>query len=245
MARCPFATWRPLRENAVQDGIIPRAVILHTAVSDAQSLFGFFQNSSDLESHFYVNESGHIEQYIDTGVRADANLNANDFAVSIETWDGRETIPWNELQVKAIVRLVDWLCSVHPISREKIASPTGKGIGWHTMFGAPGPWTNVRGKTCPGAPRIAQTKNIIIPSVQKLGNTAQEVADMTSEESRKLNELWELWHKGNQTAGHPQTTGEGTGYVVEMLGNSRDNANNADRLTALEAKVDAILAKLG
>ena len=164
MAICPFAVWRPLPENSTQPRIAPRAVVLHTAVSAAQSLYGHFLNFSDLESHFYVNEFGIIEQYLDTTIRADANLNANGFAVSIETWDGGTIRPWNPLQVEAIVRLVDWLCATHGIPRVQIPRWDGAGIGWHVMWGAPGPWTPVA-KECPGGPRIDQTRNVIIPRV--------------------------------------------------------------------------------
>lgn len=166
MAWCPFAIHKPLRENATQGNITPRAIVLHTAVSNATSLFDFFQNNSNLESHFYVRENGVIEQYMDTEIMADANKNANGFAVSIETWDGGVIREWTDAQVVAIIRLCDWLCAVHKIPREQIPTSYGAGIGWHVMFGAPGPWTPVA-KSCPGAPRIAQVKNIIIPAVKR------------------------------------------------------------------------------
>lgn len=169
MARYPKALWKPLRENVTQGKITPRAIILHTAVSDALSLFNFFQNNSDLESHFYVREDGTVEQYMDTGVRADANKNANDFAVSIETWDGRTIRPWTTRQVDSLVNLCDWLCRTHGIPRVQIPTANGAGIGWHVMFGAPGPWTPVS-KSCPGVHRIEQTKKLIIPSVAARAN---------------------------------------------------------------------------
>jgi hypothetical protein len=165
MAWCPFAIHKPLSENHWQGSITPRAVILHTAVSGASSLFGFFQNNSNLESHFYVRNDGTIEQYMDTGIRADANKNANDFAVSIETQDDRVIKPWTAQQVDALVRLVSWICNVHGIAKRQIPSAYGEGIGWHVQFGAPGPWTPVS-KSCPGSPRIEQTKNVIIPRVR-------------------------------------------------------------------------------
>jgi hypothetical protein len=164
MAWCPFATHKPLSENHTQGSITPRAVILHTAVSSSNSLFDFFQNSSNLESHFYVTDSGAIEQYMDTRVQADANKNANGFAVSIETEDGREIRPWTDPQLAALIRLCIWICDTHSIPKVQIPTANGSGIGWHVMFGAPGPWTPVA-KVCPGAPRIAQTKTILIPAV--------------------------------------------------------------------------------
>jgi hypothetical protein len=167
MARCPFATWRPLPENAYQDPIDPDQVILHTAV-DAEgrtSLFGYFgQEEVTLESTFYVRMDGEIEQYLDTNVRADANFHANPRAISIETEDdGRPDItPWTAAQIVSLVRLIDWLCTVHPkILRRRCPAWDQAGIGYHTMWGAPSPWTPVEGKTCPGAARIPQVDGII------------------------------------------------------------------------------------
>lgn len=168
MAWCPFAAHRPLPETHGQGRITPRAVILHTAAGASESLYDFFRNSSNLESHFMVGESGHIEQYIDTTVRADANYNANDFAVSIETGDGGVIKPWNSAQVASLVRLVGWICDTHGIPKRQIPSAYSSGIGWHVQFGAPGAWTPSV-KSCPGGPRIHQTKTVIIPRVAQGG----------------------------------------------------------------------------
>ncbi|HET6287964.1 MAG TPA: peptidoglycan recognition family protein [Amycolatopsis sp.] len=175
MAWCPFAVHKPLSENHTQGSITPRAVILHTAVSASDSLFDFFQNHSDLESHFYVTENGVIEQYMDTRIRADANKNANSFAVSIETEDGREIRPWSQAQLAALVRLVAWICDTHGIPKVQIPRADGAGIGWHVQFGAPGPWTPVA-KSCPGMPRIGQTRDVLIPAVAR--NTPIEEEEM-------------------------------------------------------------------
>lgn len=165
MAICPFAVWRPLPEQGRQRATeAKRLAILHSAVDgSASSLWNFFRNSTDLESHFYVREDGLIEQYLDTDQRADANRFANDEAISIETDDHSDpdTRPWSPAQVRSIVRLLDWCCDVHPlISRDRANGPAGRGIGWHTMWGAPSDWTPVN-KSCPGRARIAQMPGII------------------------------------------------------------------------------------
>lgn len=172
---CPFAVVKLLPENATQVKITPRAVILHTAVDSStpnSSLEPYFARGDvGVESHFYVMNNGTIEQYMDTCVMADANLNANSFAVSIETEDdgAPEQTPWTTAQLDSLVRLVSWLCDVHGVPRVLISSPTGSGIGWHAMWGAPSAWTPSAGKTCPGSPRIKQTTEIVIPRVAGQG----------------------------------------------------------------------------
>jgi len=54
-----------------------RRLILHTAVSSNTSLFDFFSVPGRSTSHFYVAHDGSVEQYIDTGIRSTANLQAN------------------------------------------------------------------------------------------------------------------------------------------------------------------------
>lgn len=137
-------------------------VIMHTAVSDAASLYGFF-STDPLCSHFYVREDGTVEQYVDTKFQAPANRNANDSAISIESWDGRkpDVTPWTPAQVVSIVKLILWANKTHGVPLRLCSSPTAAGVGWHAMWGAPSDWTPARGKTCPGPARIPQIAGIL------------------------------------------------------------------------------------
>lgn len=160
MALCPFATQRLLPESNTQPHITARAVVMHSAAGRG-SLYNFFLKSSSLESHFWVGEDGRIEQYVDTARRADANRNANGFAISIETESSPSaTEPWNAVQFMAIVKLVRWCCTEHHIPARNIPAWDSSGIGWHIQFGAPGPWTPVA-KSCPGPARIRQMPSLI------------------------------------------------------------------------------------
>lgn len=187
----PFAAHKALPENDWQGVIAPRAVILHTAVSNADSLYGYFSTGTNLESHFYVNKHGTVEQYMDTRRRADANRDANNFAVSIETWDGRDpaNTSWNPAQIDSLVQLVTWICDRHNIPKVQIPHAYGSGIGWHVMFGAPGPWTPVA-KSCPGKPRIDQTVGVIIPRVSKQRDNSVEKRGTVVSEQELVPTKW-------------------------------------------------------
>lgn len=166
MALCPFAVHELLPENNTQNRINPTTVICHRAVSSAQDLYGYWNSPGvNLESHFYVGPDGTIYQYMDTNVRADANVQANAFAVSIETWDGGNTpdsMQWTPVQVYALKRLIKWICDVHGIRKGPATSWNGGGIGGHNWF--PTEWADgPRG--CPGTARNAQLRNDIIPAV--------------------------------------------------------------------------------
>lgn len=186
MAIYPKAIKRLLPENMTQAKIKPRAIIAHSAGGEGE-LFGWWMNddSKGLESHFWISRSGDVYQYIDTTVRADANGEANGFALSIET---QSTIhasePWDDKQLVALIDLIDWLCDQHDIPRRLMKDATDSGLAWHIQFGAPGPWTKARGKVCPGPARIKQFKEVVVPAIAKGGN----VPTPTPEEDIIMNE---------------------------------------------------------
>ena len=197
MSLCPFADIKLLPENATQPRINPRAVIAHSQAGHG-SLYGFFKNGTSLESTFWISEEGKIEQYMDTEVRADANGQANTFAISIETESSvlaRER--WNPKQAAALVKLIDWCCTEHNIPRRQMKHKDDSGLGWHVMFGAPGPWTPSRGKTCPGPARIPQFQNEIIPAVAAGGKDISEptTGDFLMALSDKQQDELYLWTK--------------------------------------------------
>lgn len=174
MALYPKAKLRLLPENNTQAKIKPRAVIAHSAGGEGE-LYGWWMNSQSkgLESHFWISRKGEVFQYMDTTVRADANGQANGYAISIETQSTKHASePWDGPQLQALIALIDWLCDVHNIPRKLMATATGSGLAWHIMFGAPGPWTSAKGKVCPGPARIKQFKEIVVPAVAKGGETA-------------------------------------------------------------------------
>lgn len=188
MAIYPKAVWRPLPENATQAKIKPRIAILHTAVDgpNTKTLYEFFRYSSGAESHFYVTKDGVVEQYMDTNVKANANKSADDYAISIETWDGgRHDLRWNAAQQKSIIELLDWACTTHNIPRRQCESPTGSGIGWHSMWNDKNgrtPWSLYAGKTCPGTGRVPQIKDTIIPALQGKVEPPKDWFDMATKD---------------------------------------------------------------
>jgi hypothetical protein len=145
--------------------------ILHIASGESRSLFDYFNGpSKGIESHFYVRREGYPEQYRDTHFEADANLKANAFIakdgtrcgyVSIET-QGMDRGEWDEHELVEIKRLLLWLSQTHDFPLVKCETPTSPGVGYHTLFGAPGPWTPVA-KTCPGPDRVRQFNNLLVP----------------------------------------------------------------------------------
>lgn len=197
MAKCPFAIQKILPESATQPKIKPRAYIQHSAGGQAE-LYGWWQSdaSHGLESHFFVAgdktpgfNDGDLIQYMDTETRADANGEANGYAISCESASTvNASEPWTPKQVATIERLIRWLISVHPdIAARQMRTPQDAGLGWHVMFGAPGPWTKARGKVCPGPARIVQFRDQIIPAIANPAPPQED--DMTPAQEAKIDAL--------------------------------------------------------
>jgi hypothetical protein len=173
MALYPGAIQRPIPPGANDPRVTVIGAILHTDAGNSKSLFGYFNGpSGGIESHFHIPKVGKPEQYRDTAWEADANLHGNSFLLngklygyaSIET-QGYATDEWNPYQLAEIKKLLLWLSQTHKFPLVKCASATSPGVGYHTMWGAPGPWTPVA-KDCPGAKRIKQFGNTLVPWFQ-------------------------------------------------------------------------------
>ena len=196
-----LAVQKLLPEAKIQPRITPRIVIVHTMEGSLLGTDSLFRSNFVFESHFGIGGptdgadlDGVIFQWMDTDRQADANRHANDFAVSIETSDGGDpNRPWSLKQLDALIRLIGALCDQYSIPRRVVTDPfdaTG-GLGWHVMFGAPGPWTP-KAKTCPGPVRIAQLKDTVFPAVMGhvSANMALEEEDMTGEQARQLEAIF-------------------------------------------------------
>lgn len=168
MALDPGAELRLLPENATAKRTDPRILCYHTIVGSADSAYGYFLRSTNLESTFIVPKQGRRWQLMDTNRRADCNYFANDWVISVETGDNGapETDPWTDSQLSELIAVGRWVLAAHPKVRPVLCTAwDGTGIGWHAMWGAPSNWTPSRGKTCPGRTRIAQFQRVILPAL--------------------------------------------------------------------------------
>jgi N-acetylmuramoyl-L-alanine amidase len=189
---------RLLPEWNSQARITPVLIIDHSQVGSSLGTYFYFRDQTGIESHFSVrgrrsrSQDGHIWQFMNTDRVAEANRQANRFpngtgAISIETEDDGDPDrqPWTSRQLASLKWLHNKLVSTHPtIPRRRASSATGagaKGLGYHTLFGAPSPWTPVS-KTCPGRPvRVRQWNNELLPAF--LG--AEEEDDVLNNDDRE------------------------------------------------------------
>lgn len=206
MAICPFAVQQIIPESYTQGRITPTTLIYHRAVSSAESLRNYWNTPGvELESHFHIGQFGTLYQFMDTNVRADANVDANGFAISVESWDGGDTpdsMPWNPAQLATAKRLAAWVCETHGVKRAAAQTWNGGGIGGHNWF--PDPWADgPRG--CPGTARNAQIRNDIIPYVANSGGWQEE--EMNGSQEAKLDKVLALAQETRNRSASMHTKG--------------------------------------
>jgi hypothetical protein len=221
---------RHLPEWQSQPRITPTTIIDHSIVGSAEGAWLMFRDRSVLEAHFIVRKDGLIWQLMDTGRQADANLHANDFAVSIETEDDGDpdTQPWTRAQLESLAWLHNKLVAVHPsIPRRLCPSEAGGGLGYHTLFGAPSAWTPVA-KSCPGAVRKRQWRELLLPAFIAGENLEED--DLPYTEAQ----LTEIAYQG-ALDGHRRAAGGSRDAVVSAWYERLEA-----KVDALEAKVDAL-----
>lgn len=187
MAVYPGAIYKPITAPKGRRALtVHNRANLHVAVSEGSSLFGVFNLSGKVDSHFYIRKDGTVEQYVDTSLRAFADLDGNDGTVSIETQGGvnnPQGEPWTEAQLVAIASLVRWLMDTHGIQRQLATSSrtdsSSRGLSWHRL-GVDGTfpaspsilagrlqrgggmhYSKSRGKICPGDAKINQIPGIL------------------------------------------------------------------------------------
>lgn len=189
-----MALYGPAIKKLIKPGphdprIDPSLVILHIAVSEAESLFGYFNGpSGGVESHFYVRKNGVVEQYRDTAFEADANTDANPYAISIET-EGLEHGTWTKAQLESIKAIIVWARDTHGIPLTVPQKWNGSGVGFHVQF--PGRWDR-RGATCPGPARQRQYWEVLVPWMGTLsGGGAQSVEFEVPKPKEKESRFWE------------------------------------------------------
>lgn len=202
MARYSGASYRPLGTQAEPRMREYDLFIFHTMVGNLVSTDSMFHDRGyyGTESHFGVGGiwggdlskkyDGKVFQWQDTAYSADANLEANPRAISVETADNapkyvKDIKPWTPKQITALVNLGVWVCRTHKIPPVLIpdSKPSRRGIGYHRLgcqhsdgvgthsgFLVAGGerWSTSIGKECPGTQRIAQLKTIIVPRIHAI-----------------------------------------------------------------------------
>lgn len=220
--------------------------ILHVAVSNARSLPPWNENTW----HMYVAKDGSCEQYVDSIFRAFASADANDDAFSIETAGGVGSAaqvnaePWTPQQVQTLAEIMIWRKREDgtPLDVLPDSKPGRRGWGPHRLgidpWRVPGGerWTAHPGKLCPGDAKVAQ-----IPTIVALARRL----DAGGDDMPTVKELLDA--EVSKETGSVRQTLEDARQIARRAEDQAQKANAgiAALRAEMNAKLDAILAKLG
>lgn len=171
MTRCPFAQWQG-SPNEYPGGMDaePMGVVLHIEQGYEAGTISVFHNpGAQASAHFGVGKDGHIDQFVDTGDGAWAEVAGNRHWISIEHegFSGESLTPQ---QISADARLIAWLKGHeggpgYNFPLQTTDDVNRPGLGWHGMGG-----NNWGGHfNCPGDPIKAQRPTILADVVSLLG----------------------------------------------------------------------------
>lgn len=206
---CPFATIR-LIDTKYLSGAPLTIYNRHNAHTQAGngSLYGYYSASGRPSSHFWGSKGGTLEQYVDTALRAEADLDGNDATISTEFEGGEE--PYTQAQIDLAIRLFDWVLTAHGMARAVATTSktdaSSRGLSWHRLGidgnfpalpsiyagrnqrGGGMYYSSAFGKTCPTNPRLDQLHGIIFPAV--LGNVVPPIPPDPPSQRLEVDESW-------------------------------------------------------
>lgn len=170
MARMPGAIWRgPIAYNSGDGDRVPmeaadamveyRGVVEHIAAGTYNGTIAWQLNdSSNISSHFIVSKLGEITQMVDTHDRGWTQGAGNSGWLSIENAAFLPE-PLTDAQVTANARILAWAHQTHGIPLQVTNSPSGRGLGHHSMGAENG--VNWGHSACPGEAIKAQKPEIV------------------------------------------------------------------------------------
>ncbi|MFJ6483399.1 MULTISPECIES: peptidoglycan recognition protein family protein [unclassified Streptomyces] len=152
----PDATRKPLSVNFTPGGLREmRGLVLHVQEGENSLHDHFSDPAARASAHFWVSQSGEIEQYVSAHDRAWAQGTGNPSWLSVET-SGFASRPLTAQQVDSVARIYAWGMAQHGWPLEPASTPQGRGLGIHRMGGRD--WG---GHSCPGPLRSAQAGEIL------------------------------------------------------------------------------------
>lgn len=246
MALYPGARHELIAPGSNDPTITPIGVILHVDAGNVGDLHNYFNGpSGGIESHFHVPKTGSPFQYRDTAYEADANYHGNSFLkngkrygfISVET-QGLAEGEWNDHQIAEIKKLLLWAHETHGVPLRRCPDWDEAGVGYHTLFGAPGPWTP-HAKVCPGPDRVKQFNNVLVPWFAHA--TAPEEDDMPFTPQQ----IQDLAYAANKDYGADlwaAPTGTGTRFIADTKAGL---ASLTGQVAGLTAAVKALAENQG
>lgn len=174
MTRFPAATWRgPVPNQGGQMGTI-LGLVLHIQEGSEAGTDAWFHNPrSKVSAHFGNPKTGPLDQWVEVGTVAWAEVNGNTNWVSVEN-EGNTGDSLTPSQLENLAQLAGWLHTTYSVPLQ-VSDSTVPGITGHGLGGAA--WGGHY--DCPGQPILDARPAIIARAQQLLGAPTNPTGDPT------------------------------------------------------------------
>lgn len=190
--RYPSAAWKPVpsHSGAMTEDL---GLVLHVTTNDGDP-YNFFDNTGNqASSHFWISETGAVEQYVECGTKAWAQAAGNADYHSVET-SGRPDEAMEPAEVEALAHLYAWGHKELGWKLQLADKPGEPGFGWHGMGGAE--WGGHTG--CPGDKRKAQRQEVLNRAAELLHEQATAAPKPAPAPAKPEGEVQRLQHDVHQ-----------------------------------------------
>lgn len=181
MGRWDIAEWRGPTPNHGGAMVEQRGLVVHIAEGSYEGTVAWCKNpSSSVSSHFVVRADGHIAQVVDTDQSAWTQRDGNGHWLSVEN-EGHTPGALTPAQVEANARILAHGHAVYGYPLTLAGSPTGKGLGYHSMGAEHG--YNWGHSDCPGPAIKAQLPAILARAIQIANGTQEDDMGFTQQQA--------------------------------------------------------------
>jgi hypothetical protein len=157
-----------------------RGIVVHIAEGFYLGTISYQRNpANEVSSHFIVDRDGTVGQMVDTADKAWTQKSGNGHWISVECAGFTVANPlhashpgWEKLtdaQVAAVARIFARAHQVYGVPLHLATSPTGKGLGHHSMGSTA--WGHL---DCPGNPIIAQKPAILAAAINPASASTED-----------------------------------------------------------------------
>ncbi len=162
-----IATWRGPTPNQGGQMVEVRGLVVHIAQGTFEGTISWCKNpTSNVSTHFVAGAAGQLAQMIDTDVTAWTQRAGNGHWLSVEN-EGFTPNPLTLAQVEDNARLLAQAHLVYGVPLKLAASPTDKGLAYHSLGAEHGvDWGHSQ---CPGPAIKAQLPAILARAVEIVG----------------------------------------------------------------------------
>lgn len=181
MGRWDIAEWRGPTPNHGGAMAEQRGLVVHIAEGSYEGTISWCKNpTSSVSSHFVVRADGHIAQVVDTDQVAWTQRDGNGHWLSVEN-EGHTPGALTPAQVEANARILAHGHAVYGYPLTLAGSPTGKGLGYHSMGAEHGyNWGHL---DCPGPAIKAQLPAILARAIQIANGTQEDDMGFTQQQA--------------------------------------------------------------